>query len=192
MQTLYTVRVRNGYKAIQPESFYFKLYSTNFQESKPNSNSFNQLKLLLGLITNTQFSFYFINAISLARFAFDKEHYQRKNKTVQQFLTKNTFNLKKSKRSSHRFLQNIEREVIWRFRHVAIYIKDLIRTIFISLYLKKATFMVSFFRYVLAKLPRNRKETQFLRFLMQLVKTFSTHRREIIGLRFRFQGRVNR
>ena len=192
MQTLYTVRVRKGYKAIQPESFYFKLYSTNYQESKPNTNSFNQLKLLLGLLTNTQFSFYFINAISLARFSFDKEHYQRKNKTVQQFIIKDTFNQKKSKRYSQGFLQNIEREVIGRFRHVAIYVKDLIRIIFISLYLKKATFMVSFFRYVLAKLPRNRKETQFLRFLMQLVKIFSTHRREIIGLRFRFQGRVNR
>ena len=75
---------------------------------------------------------------------------------------------------------------------MAIYIKDLIRIIFISLYLKKPTFIVSFFIYILAKLPRNRKETQFIRFLMQLVKTFSTHRREILGLRFRFQGRVNR
>ena len=60
------------------------------------------------------------------------------------------------------------------------------------MYLKKATFLVSFFSFVLAKLPRNRKETQFLRFLIKLVKIFSTHRKEMLGLRIRFQGRVNR
>ena len=111
IRTLYAIRARKGYKVIQPESFYFKLYATNYQESKPNTNKFNQLKLLLGLITNTQFSFYFINAISLTRFAFDKEYYRRKNKKIQQFLIKNSFNQKKGKRCSQRFLRNIEQEI---------------------------------------------------------------------------------
>lgn len=72
------------------------------------------------------------------------------------------------------------------------YIKDLIRIIFFCIYLKKPTFIVSFFSFILAKLPRNRKETQFLRFLIKLVKIFSTQRKERLGLRIRFQGRINR
>lgn len=108
----YSSEVRKGYKEVQPESFYFKLYSTSYQESKANTNNFGQLKLLLGLITNTRFSFYFINALSLSRFAFDKEYYRLKDKQTQQYLISNAFSQKKGKRCSQRFLRNIEQEMI--------------------------------------------------------------------------------
>jgi hypothetical protein len=46
--------------------------------------------------------------------------------------------------------------------------------------------------FQLAKLPRNRKETNFVRFLIKVIKTFAAERKEILGLRIRFKGRVNR
>jgi hypothetical protein len=79
-----------------------------------------------------------------------------------------------------------------RFQYVAIYIQDLVRISFVSIYLKKADVLAKFLAFTLSKLPRNRKETQFLRFLSKVVKVFVSQRKERIGLRLRFQGRVNR
>ena len=44
----------------------------------------------------------------------------------------------------------------------------------------------------LSSLPRNRKETRFLRFLIKLIKVFASQRSERLGVRIRFKGRVNR
>jgi hypothetical protein len=46
--------------------------------------------------------------------------------------------------------------------------------------------------FQLSKLPRNRKETNFIRFLFKVIKTFAAERKEILGIRIRFKGRVNR
>ena len=46
--------------------------------------------------------------------------------------------------------------------------------------------------FQLSKLPRNRKETNFIRFLIKVIKTFAAERKEILGIRIRFKGRVNR
>jgi len=68
--------------------------------------------MLLGFITNTQFSFYYLNAVSLARFAFDQEHFVFKNKKIQQYGITLKSNKKKGKRCSQRFLLNLEQEII--------------------------------------------------------------------------------
>ncbi len=124
--------------------------------------------------------------MSLSRFAFDKEAYGA-------IFYKNHIKFENSGvKTSYRFIQSLERERLSRFRYVAVYIQDLIRISFFSIFLKKASFLSSFFAFTLSKLPRNRKETKFLRFIMKLVKVFASQRKEIIGLRIRFQGRVNR
>ncbi len=87
---------------------------------------------------------------------------------------------------------SLERERVSRFRYVAVYIQDLIRISFFSIFIKKAAFLAFFFAFTLSKLPRNRKETQFIRFLIKLVKVFAAQREEILGVRLRFKGRVNR
>ena len=76
--------------------------------------------------------------------------------------------------------------------YVAIFIKDMVRITFFCMFLKKANFIANFYAYVFSKLPRKRKETVFIRFLIKRLKSAATNRKEIIGIRFRFQGRVNR
>lgn len=188
---LFTSPIKTRAKYVKPEAVYFKLYPTAFQESALNIKGVSQLKSLLSVVTNSRFSFYQLNAVSLARFAFDQERRQSKNMLVK---ATNTPNQKKSLRVkfSQRFLYSLERERNSRFRYVAIFIKDLIRVCFFGRYLKKAAFVASFFAFARSKLPRNRKETKFVRFLRKLVKIFASQRKERLGLRIRFQGRVNR
>lgn len=180
-------------KQLQLKALSFKLYPSSVTESVTDIYPLAQLKAVLSLMTQSRITLYQVNALSLARFAFDRE--QERLNPKSRLGGKSDFN-KKSNDSmiklSQRFLLSLERERTSRFCYVAIFIKDLIRVSFFCRFLKKAAFLVSFFAFTLSKLPRNRKETNFLRFLMKLVKVFATQRKEILGVRLRFQGRVNR
>jgi hypothetical protein len=132
---------------------------------------FKRQKELLFLLLNRKVSIFYINALSLCRFGFLRGI---------------------TKKSSSLYLQSIEREMIDRYKYVAIYIKDLVKISFISLFLKKATFLASFIAFQMEKLPRNRKETKFIRFIVKVVKIFAAQRKEMKGLRIKFKGRVNR
>jgi hypothetical protein len=178
-------------KQVQP--YQFKLFATNKNISQPAYFGLKHLKNLLTLITGSRFSLYGVNAMSFSRFAFDQERvagpYANK-----QFALNSSVSLANSSnaKTSHRFIMSIERERLSRFRYVAVYIQDLIRIAFFSRFRKKSAFLATFLAFTLSKLPRNRKETQFIRFLRKLVKVFSSQRKEILGIRIRFQGRVNR
>jgi hypothetical protein len=126
---------------------------------------------LFSRITGREVSVFFVNALSLTRFAFQGDG---------------------KGKSSQRFLQNIDREMVSRYKYVAVYIQDFVRVSFISLFLKKPTFLAQFMALQISKLPRNRKETKMLRFLIKVVKIFAAQRREVVGLRILFKGRVNR
>jgi len=67
-----------------------------------------------------------------------------------------------------------------------------VRISFFSVFLKKPTFLANFIGFQLAKLPRNRKETQLIRFIIKVIKIFAAQRREILGVKIEFKGRVNR
>lgn len=152
----------------------------------------SDVQSLLSFLTGSRVSLYRVNALSLTRYAFESE--------AKQFFTPvgklSATNLDKQVlgdfKSSGRFLRSLEQERVSRFQYVAIYIQDLVRISFVSIYLKKADVLAKFLAFTLSKLPRNRKETQFLRFLSKVVKVFASQRKERIGLRLRFQGRVNR
>jgi hypothetical protein len=60
------------------------------------------------------------------------------------------------------------------------------------MFLKKPSFLAKFAAFQLAKLPRNRKETVFIRFLMKAIRTFAAGRKEILAVRIKIKGRVNR
>jgi hypothetical protein len=116
----------------------------------------------------------FINALSLTKFAFKLERLNSPN---------NNANL---------FLSTLDRGFINKYKYIGIYIKDLIRVAFISVFLKKPSFLAKFVAFQISKLPKNRKETIFIRFLIKVIKTFAAERKEILGVRIRFKGRVNR
>jgi len=136
--------------------------------------------------------------MSITRFAFD-DHAKKSSVKYRSFVIKNSIrprsfiisNLVKVK-TSKIYLNKLTRNIERRFMYVAIFIKDMVRITFFCMFLKKANFIANFYAYVFSKLPRKRKETVFIRFLIKRLKSAATNRKEIIGIRFRFQGRVNR
>lgn len=173
---------KNGsyYKGILPTALHFKLFPTDYEEATLNSNRFGQFKALVSLITNSRFSFYQINALSLTRFMFDTK--------IKATVDINGFNTK----LSYFYLNSRERQRVSRYRYIGVYLKDLIRVCFFSRYLKKADFLATFFAFTISKLPRNRKELKFVHFLIKLLKRSAWQNKDILGIRVRFQGRLNR
>jgi hypothetical protein len=90
------------------------------------------------------------------------------------------------------FLSLFDRDLINRYKYIGIYIKDLVRVAFLSVFFKKPSFLAKFVAFQLVKLPKNRKETAFIRFLIKTIRTFGAGRKEILGVRVKFKGRVNR
>lgn len=192
----------------------FKKKLIFFQASKPyydkatdsNRTITNRFKIkrrsqLISFLTGFSISFFRINSLAHTRFAFDsnikKVFYSEKISKRFKIAIKNSVikkkkSYKKKTKNSRHFLIKIKKERQFRYKYVGIYIHDLIRISFRALYSKYAQLLINFFAFSLSKLPRNRKETKFIRFLIKLVKVFSTQRQEIIGVRLRFQGRINR
>ncbi len=141
-----------------------------------NYTQVNENRNALGLLINKKINFFFINALALTKYAYNVQRKWDKKPT----------------RSPNKYLQNLDRDLINRYKYVAIYIKDFIRVCFIGMFLKNPTFISRFIAFLISELPRNRKETTFLKCVMKIVRIFSAERGEIIGLRIKFKGRVNR
>jgi hypothetical protein len=127
------------------------------------------LHKIFSLILGNQTSLIFINALTLTKYSFKG----------------------KIKRANY-FLSKVERDLIQKYKYIAIYIQDFVRICFFSIFLKRLTFLTNFLGFQLSKLPKNRKETKFIRFLIRVIKMFAGQRREITGLKIEFKGRVNR
>jgi hypothetical protein len=166
-------------KKIQKKSYLVKpseLFLNKKLSFNNNSLDYSNIKKFLKVITNKNVQIFYINALSLTKYAFNYERLLEK----------------KENRSPTLFLQNIDRDLINKYKYIGIYIKDLIRICFIGMFLKKPRFIAKFLAFQISKLPRNRKETSFIRFIIKVVKTFAAEREEILGLRIKFKGRVNR
>jgi len=173
--SLYSTKSFN-IKSRIPQTLVFKLRGSNTVDQKKS----DQLKSLLSFIRGTHFSLYQVNARSLTRFVFDQQaKIIAKHRGAQPKQSKN-----------YRFL--LEQRLISRFRYVGVYIKDLIRVTYLSIFFKKASFIASFYAFTLGKLPRNRKELKYVYFLINLFKIFTVQNKEIVGVRIRIQGRLNR
>lgn len=178
----FTMILKNKRLTTDSYSFRYKLAPTQFNEAYINTDSTSQVKNIISILTQSNFSFYKLNALSITRFQFEIARNERNQKKGK---------LKKTKKSAL-FLNELERKMSIRYRYVAIYIKDLVRITFFCMYLKNVNFMVKFYCFLLSKLPRNRKETKLIKFFITILKIFSSQRSERIAIRLRFQGRVNR
>lgn len=134
----------------------------------------------LSVVLNAKVHIIYINALALVKFGFLLEK------------QKSNLFLKNLSKNPSKFLNNLDREMINKYKYIGVYIKDLIRVCFISLFLKKPAFLAKFIAFQISVLPKNRKETNFIRFLIKVIKTFAAERAEIWGLRIKFKGRVNR
>jgi len=152
-------------KKLELGNRYFKITNTN---------------KMLNLLLNAKVQIFYINALALAKFGFLLEK-QKGNSFLQNLSVNPT-----------KFLNNLDREMISKYKYIGVYIKDLIRVCFIALFFKKPAFLAKFIAFQISVLPKNRRETSFVRFLIKVVKTLAAEREEILGLRLKFKGRVNR
>ena len=130
-----------------------------------------QLNNIISYILKNNISLFFINTLTLAHFS---------------------FLLLKENKFGKDFLRRIDRDMIAKYKYIAVYIQDLVRISFISLFFKNPTFLATFMGFQISKLPKNRKETKFLRFIIKLIRIFSSQKKEMIGVKIEFKGRINR
>jgi hypothetical protein len=138
-------------------------------------------KELISLFFGFPINLYYINALALTRFEY---HHHIKMHKKYAVLNK--------KKSSELFIFKLEREFLKKYKFIANYLQDFARIGFLSLYTKNLSFLMKFIAFQIAKLQKNRKETKLIRFIIKALKIFSAQRREILGLKVQFKGRVNR
>lgn len=141
---------------------------------KGKYTNYNQKKLLLTSWAGFPLNIFMINTLAFTKLSFKLDRLKTKHNNPTKIISK------------------MDRDYINRYKYIAIYIKDLVRIGIISMFFKKPSFLAKFTAFQLAKLPKNRKETVFIRFLMKAIRTFSAGRKEIVALRMKFKGRVNR
>ena len=130
-----------------------------------------------------------INALSLARFDFDRDVIRR-TRFSQIGDQRNSSRVRVP--TSARFLRRLEQERGSRFAAAPGRLSDLLRLGFVAVYLKSAGVRAQLLANSLARLPRNRKEIPFIRFRIKVVKVLSSARPERLGVRVSFKGRVAR
>jgi hypothetical protein len=194
---------KNKLKSVFTKSYRMKkkqvianiLKKTNNIISLKVKNKFNiyytffQIKKRISFLMNIQFNLYFINALSLSRYAFDKIYL---NLNLNSILSLKVNEPQGQKSLSKNYLSFLQKARLLEFKNSAIYVQDRVRVSFCSLFYKKVSYIVTFFAYSMSKLPRNIKETTYIRFFIKLIKALINKREEIIGLSFRLQGRINR
>jgi hypothetical protein len=60
------------------------------------------------------------------------------------------------------------------------------------MFLKRPIVLAKFIGFQVKKLPQNKRQIPFLRFIMKTVLNFSGGRSEIIGIKLQFKGRFDR
>ena len=187
-KTFFQQKIKSG--------FYFK--SVIFPQKQANIINFNKIKNILSLLLNNRISLYYINVISLTRLAFDdrakKSSIKYRAFVLKYSIIPRSFILNKivKVKTSNIYLKKLIRNIERRYLYVAIFIKDIVRITFFCIFLKKTSFLVNFYAYSFSKLTRKYKETVFIRFLIKILKSATINRKEIIGVRLRFKGRINR
>jgi hypothetical protein len=143
---------------------------------------------VLSLVTKTSVSVHRVNGLTLARLGLDREKaaLQTKEDTTSQLKNKT-----RNTNSGH-LLAHLRETTGNRLGTSPSAVPDLVRLPFTALYIKAAPALAERLAHGLRTLPRQRKETAFLRSLIKLVKVLTALRPERLGLRIRLQGRVNR
>jgi hypothetical protein len=61
-----------------------------------------------------------------------------------------------------------------------------------SLYFKNVKLLAHLISYQLTFLPKNKRQTSFLKYLSKIIFNFKGEFKEIIGLKIQFKGRFNK
>ena len=182
---MFIKKVENNNSIINKNNFknfiYKKKYFSHVKiknKLELNNNSFYQklkiIKKFISKFTNLKVSIFFINSLSFAQFYY--------------YLKQDNDKLKKNFNN----IRNIEKQMVNRYRYDAIYVNDLVNIAFISILFKNPQFLVEFIAFQFKQLPKNKKQMKLIQLIIQVVQTFVTEREEVIGLKLKFKGRINK
>tara|TARA_B100001989_G_scaffold249099_1_gene223759 strand:+ start:7147 stop:7794 length:648 start_codon:yes stop_codon:yes gene_type:complete len=99
----------------------------------------------------------------------------------------NLYKLTRQGEYERTFLNN---QMISFYRYDVKLISDAINVIYISLILKQPLFLAQFIGYQLRKTPRNYRFGKIIQFLKQNITSVVKNRKEILGCRVQFKGRL--
>ena len=156
----------------------------------PQALRSSSLSRLLSRLAGVPVHLVRLNALSLARFDFDRDIASR-TPTGEALRSRVPSNRLRAPTSA-RFLSRLEQEMGSRFSAASGMLPDLLRLGFVAVYLKNAGVLAQLLASSLARLPRNRKEIPFIRFRIKVVKVLVSARPEMLGVRISFKGRVAR
>ena len=164
--------------------------SSDWVSGVPQVLRSNSLTRLLSRLAGVPVHLVRVNALSLARFDFDRDIAARMPIHEASRLRSSSSRLRAP--TSARFLSRLEQERGSRFSAASGRLPDLLRLGFVAIYLKNASVLAQLLATSLARLPRNRKEIPFIRFRIKVVKVLVSARPERLGVRISFKGRVAR
>jgi len=164
--------------------------SSDWVSGAPQALRSSSLARLLSRLAGVPVHLVRINALSLARFDFDRDIASRTPVSEVARLRSSSSRLRAP--TSARFLSRLEQERGSRFSAASGRLPDLLRLGFVAIYLKNASVLAQLLASSLARLPRNRKEIPFIRFRIKIVKVLVSARPERLGVRISFKGRVAR
>lgn len=177
-------------KSITSSSNFMRKKFSRFLSNKTNKKAalhqkgillnISNLEKGLHLLTKCNVQLIFVNALSFV-------HYP--------FLVKNTKNVEKQKQMVKQRFRNfdkVHKNLVKRWQRIGFWTFDLINISIISMFMKNTDLLAKFISYQLSLLPKNRRQTTFLKFISKIVLNFKGERKEIVGFKMRFKGRFNR
>lgn len=142
------------------------------------NNNYKSIKLIkksLSELTNAKIYLIMVNTLSFIKFYEYLHEYS---------------NLYKSNKQSEYERTNLTTQMISFYRYDVKLINDAINVIYITLILKQPLFLAQFIGYQLKKTPRNYRFGKIVQFLSQTITSVVKNRKEILGCRVQFKGRV--
>lgn len=132
------------------------------------------IKKFLSKLTNLKTSVFFINSLSFIKFYYQLE---QKNEKI---------------KSNPNILLSIQRQMLNSYRYNAIYIQDFVNIAFISMILKNPKFLTQFIAFQFKKLPKNKRQLKLIQLITKTIQIIGKERKEILGLKIKFKGRINK
>jgi len=141
----------------------------------------NSFKKILNILTKFNTELYFFNIKSLFNF---------KNLLLDKSLV---FNLQKQKTKRYFDIMNkLKKRFNRKWSRIQFLGMDLMNIAQYSLYFKNVKLLTHLISYQLTFLPKNKRQTSFLKYLSKIIFNFKGEFKEIIGLKIQFKGRFNK
>lgn len=166
--------IKHSFKKIKIKKIKIKKRDSFLLKHSKKKN-FKLIKKSLSELTNAKINLIMINALSFLKFYEYLHEYSKLYKLTRQAEYERTF---------------LSNQMVSFYRYDVKLISDAINAIYISLILKQPLFLAQFIGYQLRKTPRNYRFGKIIQFLSQNITSVVKNRKEILGCRVQFKGRL--